>query len=334
MNLRRGDGFGVLTAVGNTPIVPLERIFPQAELRLVAKLEMLNPGGSIKDRPALNMLEMAWKAGDINEKTTIIESSSGNLGIGLSQACAVLGLRFICVVDPMTTSHNLKMMEVYGTEVVMVTEPDPTTNDFLSARISRVNQLLESIPGSFWCNQYANLANAGAHHQTMAEIFAACQGEVDYLFCATSSCGTLRGASDYIDQNDLSTKVIAVDAVGSILFGGTRQARLIPGHGAARIPELYRPGLEDGHVAITDAECVIGCRRLLQREGILAGGSSGAVISAIEQRLPDLPPGSTCAAILCDRGERYLDTVYSDAWVQQNIGDVLPHLTNGDSREP
>lgn len=143
---------------------------------------------------------------------------------------------------------------------------------------------------------------------------------------------TLRGTADYIRNNDLQTKIIAIDAVGSIIFGGKRQKRLIPGHGAARIPELFQPGLEHQHIYISDAECVIGCRRLLEREGILAGGSSGAVVSGIEKVLPDLTSGATCVAILCDRGERYLDTIYLDTWVQQNLGDILPNFhssTNG-----
>ncbi|MBV7340067.1 2,3-diaminopropionate biosynthesis protein SbnA [Chloroflexi bacterium TSY] len=310
---------GVLSAVGNTPLVKLDRLFPDSKVNLFAKLEMLNPGGSIKDRPALNMLQTAWQEGKINGNSTIIESSSGNLGIGMSQVCAILGLRFICVVDPKTTTQNLKLMKLYGAEISMVTEPDPATNDFLPARIARVNALLEELPGAYWCNQYANLANAGAHHQTISEIMQVFDNNVDYLFCAASSCGTLRGCSDYIYTQNLPTKIIAVDAVGSVIFGGPRKKRLVPGHGAARVPELYNTGLEDTHIYTTDEECVLGCRRLLISEGLLAGGSSGAVVMAISKVIDKLPADSTCVAIFCDRGERYLDTVYSDTWVEENL---------------
>lgn len=315
---------GVLSAVGNTPLVKLDRLFPDTKVNLFAKLEMLNPGGSIKDRPALNMLQTAWQDGKINENSTIIESSSGNLGIGMSQACAVLGLRFICVVDPKTTTQNLKLMKLYGTEISMVTEPDPLTNDFLPARIARVNALLEEVPGAYWCNQYANLANAGAHHQTISEIMEAFNNKVDYLICAAGSCGTLRGCSDYIHTQGLPTKIIAVDAVGSVIFGGPRKKRLVPGHGAARVPELYNTGLEDMQIYTTDEECVLGCRRLLVSEGLLAGGSSGAVVMALSKVIDSLPDDSTCVAIFCDRGERYLDTVYSEAWVEENLNIHTP----------
>lgn len=316
------DECGVLGAVGGTPLVRLSRLFPDTDIDLRAKLEMLNPGGSIKDRPALQMLQIAMANGQIDQSTTIIESSSGNMGVGLSQACAALGLHLICVVDPRTTTQSIKMMEIYGTQVEIVAAPDPETNDYLPARISRVKQLIDSIPDAYWCNQYANPANAAAHHQTMAEIVDACGREVDYLFCAVSSCGTLRGTAEYIEANGLATKIIAVDAIGSVIFGGPRGRRTIPGHGAARVPELYTPGLEHRHVSISDADCVAGCRRLLQREGILAGGSSGAIVSAIGQTIPHLPARSTCVAILCDRGERYIDTIYSEAWVNENVATV------------
>lgn len=310
---------GILGIIGNTPLVNLKRVFQDAHFQLFAKLEMFNPGGSVKDRPALNMLKDALKKGDIGPGSTIIESSSGNLGIGLAQACAFLGLDFICVVDSRTTPQNIKILKAYGAEVAVVTQPDPATGDYLPARIELVKSLLASIPNSFWCNQYANLNNARAHYQTMEEIVTALKGNLDYLFCATSSCGTLRGCSEYIKSNNLKTKIIAVDAEGSIIFGGKRGKRLIPGHGAARIPELFQPGLEDGFVHVSDLDCVLGCYLLLRQEGILAGGSSGGVISAIQKKAHEIPDGATCAAILCDRGERYIDTIYSDSWVKEHF---------------
>lgn len=313
---------GILGIVGNTPLVKLSRVFPEAQFQLFAKLEMFNPGGSIKDRPALNMLRHAFERGDLKPDSTVIESSSGNLGIGLAQACAVLGLRFICVVDPKTTQQNINILRVYGAEVNIVTEPDPATGEFLPARINRVKALLASTPNSFWCNQYANFNNAHAHHRTMHEIMRDLNGTLDYLFCTTGSCGTLRGCVEYIRTHNLPTKVIAIDAKGSAIFGSEPAKRLIPGHGAARVPELFQKGLEDEHIHVTDRDCLIGCRRLLRREAILAGGSSGGVIAGIEKKIAEIPAGSICAAILCDRGERYLDTVYSDSWVKEHLGEI------------
>ncbi len=313
---------GILGIIGNTPLVQLSRVYPDAHFKLFAKLEMFNPGGSVKDRPAVNMLKQAFERGDIGPGSTIVESSSGNLGIGLAQACVIFGLRFICVVDPKTTQQNLSILNAYGAEVNLVTEPDPITGDFLPARISRVKSLLADIPNSFWLNQYANVNNAKAHHQTMAEIVRDLDGELDYLFCTTGSCGTLRGCAEYIKAHKLNTKIIAVDAKGSVIFGDKRGKRLIPGHGAAQVPALLLPGLESEHLHVTDRDCLIGCRRLLRREAILAGGSAGGAIAAIEKKAAEIPVGSTCAVVLCDRGERYLDTVYSESWVKENFGEI------------
>lgn len=316
---------GILSAIGNTPLVKLERVLKHIPVDLYAKLELYNPGGSIKDRPAVYMLEKAFERGDIDAGTTIIESSSGNLGIGLAQACRYFGLRFLCVVDLKTTTQNIKILEAYGAELDIVRVPDPHTGEFLHARINRVKELLDSIPNSYWCNQYANVDNANAHHQTMHEIVMDLNGPPDYLFCATSSCGTLRGCAEYIRKYNLPTKLLAVDALGSVIFGTTKCKRLIPGHGAAQVPQLLKPGLEDAYTEITDLDCVAWCRRLLAREAILAGGSSGGIIAAIEKKAPELQAGATCVALLCDRGERYLDTIYSDQWVREHFGSVF-HL--------
>jgi len=313
--IRTADG--VLGAVGNTPLVPLERLF-EGQIRLYGKLEMLNPGGSIKDRTALCMLLEAWEAGRIGPNSTVIESSSGNLGVGLAQGCARLGLRFICVVDPMITPTNLAVLKAYGAEVELVEHPHPKTGDLLTARLERVQHLCRIIEDSFWINQYANTTNALAHHQTMREILHALP-RLDFLFVATSTCGTLRGCSEYLREHGLSTRVVAVDAFGSVIFGDQPKKRLIPGHGASRLPELYHPGLEDDFVHVSDLECVRGCYHLLRREAILAGGSAGAVVSAIAKYKHRIPLNAVCAAILCDRGERYLDTIFSETWTGEHF---------------
>lgn len=313
---------GVFSSIGNTPIVRLLQFFPDISFNLYAKMEMLNPGGSTKDRPALNIIKQGIRTGKIGPDTVIVESSSGNMGIGLAQICSYSGLRFICVVDPKTTQQNIDILRAYGAEIVKVTEPDPTTKDFLQARINRVRELLDTIPDSFWPNQYANENNSIAHQQTMREIVSALEGKVDYLFCATSTCGTLRGCAEYVRDHQLNTKIIAVDAVGSVIFGGTRAKRLIPGHGAAVIPKLFQPNLADSCVHVTDLDCVVGCRRLVRTEAILAGGSSGAVMMAVNHLKDEIPRHANCVAFLPDRGERYLDTIYSDAWVESNLGDV------------
>lgn len=313
----------ILSAIGSTPLIRLRRLFPDLGFRLFAKLEGLNPGGSSKDRPAWGIVRQAMEDGEIDSETVIVESSSGNMGIGLAQICAYLGLRLICVVDKRTAPQNLQVLAAYGAEVEVITEPDPETGDLLIARIHRVQALLAEHPKSFWPNQYANLANAASHYRTtIREVVDALDGELDYLFCAVSTCGTIRGCGDYLRRHHADTRLIAVDAEGSVIFGCEPKKRLVPGLGAGRVPELLDRDLVDEVLFIDDRDCVAGCRRLARREGILAGGSSGGVVTAIERFAGHIPDGANCVAILPDRGDRYLDLVYSDDWVRRNFGDV------------
>jgi N-(2-amino-2-carboxyethyl)-L-glutamate synthase len=311
---------GVLAAVGNTPLVRLERLLPDARFEVWAKLEALNPGGSIKDRAALSMLLGALERGDLRPGATVIESSSGNLAIGLAQACRHLGLRLICVVDANITAANLAILRAFGAEAEMVERPDPATGQYLPARLRRVRELLASHEDAFWPDQYGNLDNAVAHHATMREIVTALDGDVDYLLCATGTCGTLRGCVEYVREQGLSTRVVAVDAVGSVIFGTPARTRLVPGHGAGVRPALLQDDLADQVVHVDDLECVMGCRRLLRREGILAGGSSGAVVAALDALADRIPDSARCALVFPDRGERYLETVYNDEWVTAHLG--------------
>lgn len=324
---------GILSVIGNTPMIELNRIFAPAHFTVYAKLESFNPGGSMKDRPALNILKEAMKRGAVSQDTVIIESSSGNMGIGLAQACSYYGLRFICVVDPKTSLQNIRLMEAYGAEVDLVREPDRRTGEFLQARLDRVKKLLDATVNGFWPNQYSNPDNPAAHRQTMQEIAHELSEFPDFIFCATSTCGTLRGCAEYIRRHAPATTLVAIDAVGSVIFGSPRAKRLLPGHGSAVRPPLFDQALADEFVLVDDRECVVGCRRLAQKEAILSGGSSGGVIMGIERLRPAIPEGAVCVAILADRGERYLDTIFSDEWVREHFGEIS-HLWRRKSEEP
>jgi N-(2-amino-2-carboxyethyl)-L-glutamate synthase len=316
---------GAVAAVGDTPLVSLSRLSLSRHLRAFAKLEGLNPAGSSKDRPALAMIRRGVEDGLIGPDTVIIESSSGNMAIGLAQVCAGLNLRLICVVDIKTSRQNIQLLKLYNATVDEVTAPDPATNEFLPARLRRVRELVREIPNSFWPNQYENAANATAHYTTtMPEIVAAMDGRIDYLFCPVGTCGTLRGCVDYVRAVGLQTKVVGVDAAGSLIFNASTAGatRRLPGLGAAVRPPLYKDDLADIVVHVTDADCVAGCRELVRREALLVGASSGGIAAAMHRLAPDLPAGSRCVGIFSDRGERYLDTVYSDDWVTTRLGDV------------
>jgi cysteine synthase A len=316
---------GILEAIGDTPLLRLRRFLPAAGFDLYAKLEALNPAGSLKDRPARAILQHALAVGAVSPGGVIVESSSGNMGIGLAQVCRFYGLRFICVVDPKTTPANLAVMQAYGAEIDYVAEPDPETGEFLQARIKRVRELVASIEGSFWPNQYESLQNPEAHYDTTMREISDALDTVDFVFVPTSTCGTVRGCAEYVRDHGLPTRVVAVDAVGSVIFSDVRGKRVVPGLGAGIKPPLCEPSLIDDSVHVTDLDCVVGCRLLIEREAVFAGGSSGGVLSAVATYQRRIPAGAAVVALLPDRGERYLDTIFCDDWVRAQFGDVA-HL--------
>ncbi|WP_256760617.1 2,3-diaminopropionate biosynthesis protein SbnA [Cohnella sp. WQ 127256] len=311
---------GLCQTIGRTPLIPLKQLFSDAPYQVYAKLEMMNPGGSAKDRPALNIVREAIRTGEIDHDTTVIESSSGNMAVSLAQICRYLGLRFVCVVDPRTTDTHLKLIRSLHGEIEMVTEPDPGSGDYLPARIARVKKLQQEIKSCYWTNQYSNPNNYLAHyHSTMPEILEVLP-HIDYLFCGVSSCGTVRGCAERLKLNNLPTQIIAVDAVGSVIFGGVKGVRQFPGLGAALPPPINRTELVDRVIEVSERQCIEGCLELVQSEAIMAGASSGGVIAAIRAMQDEIPAGAICVAILPDRGERYLDTVYNEEWVRQHVG--------------
>jgi 2,3-diaminopropionate biosynthesis protein SbnA len=312
---------GVLDAIGDTPLVALRRFLSRPDVEVWAKLEAANPGGSAKDRPAAGMLQDALAEGVIGPGTTVIESSSGNMGVGLAQACRYHGLQLICVVDARAHDTNIRVMRALGADVRVVTRPDPETGDLLVARLKLVADLLASVPGSFWPNQYANASNPASHAAgTMREIDEALEGDLDYVLVATSTTGTLRGCVDYLREHERQTRVVAVDAAGSALFGGLHGRRLLPGFGAGVESPLSLGAHYDELLRVSDLDCVVGCRRLVSREAILAGASAGGVAFALEALSASMPAGSRCAAILHDGGSGYLGTVYDDGWVERELG--------------
>ncbi len=323
VDVTMAPGDGVLSAIGGTPTVRLGRMFPNSGFSFYGKLEGANPGGSAKDRVALSMLSGKIADGTLEPlRSVVVESSSGNLAIGIAQICRMFDIRFVCVVDANTSQQNIAVLRAYGAEVDIVTSSDDGSGNYLAARIQRVQELVRSIAHAYWPNQYANPLNPRAHLETMREVAESLDGKVDHLFVATSSFGTISGCREFIRANGLKTSVIAVDAEGSAIFGSRPRARLIPGHGAAVRPGLYQDGVADEVVHVNDLDCVVGCRRLMAKEAIFAGGSSGAVVTAVDRRSARIEKESNVVAIFPDRGERYIDTIFNDSWVHKNFGDV------------
>lgn len=305
----------VLGCIGATPLVRLNRLFPQERLSVLAKLELCNPGGSIKDRPARYIVEEGLRDGSIPTGAHLIESSSGNLGIALAMVARVYGLQFTCVVDPNIAPANLTILRHLGATVDMVHERDDQ-GGYLKSRIRRVHELLEGTAGGIWINQYANRRNWEAHfHQTALEILVDVGDPLDALVVGVSTSGTIMGLSRRLRQVFPRLRVIGVDAVGSVIFGSPAGPRRLPGIGASRVPELLSLEEIDEVVHVSDRESVQGCRDLALKEGIFAGGSSGAVVAAIAKIAASFASDSTIVTLLPDRGDRYLDLVYSDEWV-------------------
>ncbi|ASR38305.1 2,3-diaminopropionate biosynthesis protein SbnA [Prauserella marina] len=308
-------GDSVFDCVGNTPVVALNRLFPDHGVEVIAKLELMNPGGSMKDRTARYIVETGLAEGSIKPGDRLIESSSGNFGIALAMAARVHGLRFTCVVDPKTTTANLLLLRKLGADVELVTEED-AAGGYLTSRIRRVGELVAAHPEAIWVNQYANDRNWLAYyHGTGAELANQLVRPPGYLFAAVSTTGSILGCARRLRERFPELKVIAVDAVGSVLFGGTPGRRDIPGIGSSRVPELCCPAEIDDVVRVDDAEAAEACGKLLATEGIFAGGSTGSVVAAIARKLPSLPRPCRVLAIFPDRGDRYLDLVYDDEWL-------------------
>lgn len=308
----------IASCIGQTPLVALRRLFPSQGQEVIAKLEFLNPGGSVKDRPARFIIEQGLKEGSITAQTHLIESSSGNFGIALAMVARIYGLSFTCVVDPKIAPTNLRILQQLQAHVEMVRTPDDQ-HGYLKSRIQRVHELLDRIPASRWINQYANQLNWQAHYSsTGEEICEQLDRAPDCLVIAVSTTGTILGLARRLREKYPHLRVIAVDALGSVIFGGPAGPRDIPGIGASRVPELLCEEEIDEVIYVSDHEALQGCHELVAREGIFAGGSSGSVVAALHKLLPTFPSCYRVLTLFPDRGERYLDTVYNEDWVPVN----------------
>lgn len=304
--------------VGDTPLVELEVPFGGAEIRLFAKLEMFNPGGSIKDRPASFMIQQGIADGRITNSTHLVESSSGNLAIAIAMIARQMKLEFTAVIDPNVTKNNRELIEIYGAKIEFVDEKD-VEGGYLQSRIRRVRRLLDELPNAVWLNQYANPDNRRSHYEGIGEeVVRDMPVEPTHAFVGVSTCGTIMGVARRLREAWPAIRIVAVDVVGSVIFGSPGGQRRLPGIGASRVPEQLDTCEIDEVVYVTDWESMQGCHRLVREEGLLAGGSSGSIIAAIEKMVPRLPHDAVIVTVLPDRGERYLDTVYNSNWLPEN----------------
>lgn len=306
-------------STGETPLVRLSAATTGCSAAVYAKLESHNPTGSIKDRVAAEILSDALAQADFDRFTSIVESSSGNLGIALAYYGACLGMGTSIVVDPNATAEALQMMRLHGARPVLVTTPDEG-GGYLKSRIAKVRKLVESQSGWYWPDQYRNPANPRAHYRwTMPEIIRQLGFVPDTLLCATSTTGTLMGCATYLKDQGCKTRIVAVDATGSALFGQPPGRRLIPGHGASVQAPLLDRSLVDDVVHVNDEDCIRGCRLLLANDALSLGGSSGGLLWAARKLHCRSKLRGSVVLLFPDHGNRYQSTIFSHEWVRHNF---------------
>jgi cysteine synthase A len=307
---------------------PLDLIFRDLFYRLRAfagrhdvflKLEGFNVSGSIKVKTAIGLLEDLEQRGIARpHETVIVESSSGNLGVALSLVCAIKGYKFICVTDPNATRANIRGMELYGAKVIVIEERD-TAGGYLENRFETIDRILQSEPNAVWLNQYDNIANKNVHAEQTANEIAREFDKVDWLFVGAGTTGTLAGVSERLRHEFPKIKVVAVEPVGSVTFGGAPGPRNIPGIGTSLRPKLADLVNPDRVVAVEEGKTIEACLSFVRDYHLLVGGSTGTVLAAVQQLAPEFALGDTIVAISPELGEKYLDTIYNTAWVENVI---------------
>lgn len=288
---------------------------------LFLKCEGFNFAGSIKLKAAKAMVEGAERSGALKPGSVLVESSSGNLGVALSMIAASKGYGFVCVTDSRCNLSTRRLMESLGSRVHIVTQPHPESG-LLGARIEHVRGLCASDARYVWLNQYTNQDNWRAHYSTTAPAIAQAFPELDVLFVGAGTCGTLMGCARYFREWERPVRIVAVDAVGSVTFGGPPSRRMIPGLGAGVRPPMLEESLVDEVVLVEEPDTVRACHRLA-RSGFLFGGSTGTVVSGAATWLDLYDPHDQLTAVTLapDLGDRYLDTVYQRNWVAGLYGD-------------
>src|SRR6059036_4188754 len=298
-------------ALRPTPHIPLA----MEGMRLFAKLEYVNPVGSIKDRPAYWILKRAAERGEICDRTTVIESSSGNFATALAAFTRLVGLRFIPVIDPNISRTYESFLRRICPTVVKVEERDDT-GGFLKTRLKKVKELCATIPNAYWTNQYGNVDAMAAHYELTAGEICADFESLDYVFIGVGTAATIAGVSRRLKERYPKIRVIAVDTEGSVIFGGAPRKRHIPGIGSSIVPQLLSHAKLDDVVLISERETVQACRELLTTHGLFVGGSSGTAFAAVKRYAARTPAYKrpTVLFLCADRGTAYLDTVFDPTW--------------------
>ncbi|MEW6045042.1 MAG: cystathionine beta-synthase [Bacillota bacterium] len=336
----------VLELIGNTPLVRLRRVAATVRATVAAKLEFMNPGGSVKDRVGRTIVEAAEREGQLRPGGVIVEATSGNTGVGLAMAAAVKGYHTVFVMPDKMSAEKVALLQAYGARVVITptnVEPEDPRSYYSVSR-----RLASTIPGAFYANQYHNPVNPQAHYETTGpEIWRQTGGRIDVLVAGMGTGGTISGAARYLKERKPDLKVVGVDPEGSVYTEYFRTGRLgeahtykIEGIGEDFLPSTMDFSVVDEVVQVSDREAFHMTRRLVREEGLFAGGSSGAAVAGAVKYLEGLPghgEGLVVVVILPDGGSRYLSKVFNDQWMREHgllqppagrIADVLAAAGN------
>jgi len=313
----------ILEAIGHTPLVRLNRLTRDIQAEVYVKVDYMNPGGSVKDRIGISMIDDAEQKGLLKPGGTIIEGTSGNTGIGLALVAAVRGYKIVFTTTDKQSKEKVDQLKALGAEVIVcptAVEPDDPRSYYSVAR-----KLAREIPNSFYPNQYENPMNPEAHYRTTGpEIWEDSEGKITHFVAGMGTGGTMSGVGRYLKEKNPAIKLIGVDPMGSLYYEffktgevGKAKTYVVEGIGEDIFPSTMNFKILDDVMQVGDEECFVWARRLARQEGIFTGGSGGGCVVAALRLAKDLPKGQMVVAFLPDTGTRYLSKVYSDEWMRE-----------------
>jgi cystathionine beta-synthase len=307
----------LLDLIGNTPLYRFNRIARGVACDVVAKLEMLNPGGSVKDRIGIRMIEAAERAGRLKPGGTIVEPTSGNTGLGLAIAAAIKGYRCVFTMPDKISEEKVSLLRAYGAEVVIA--PTAVSPDSPESYYRVADRLAEEIPGAFQPNQYFNPDNPQSHYETTGpEIWEQTEGRITHLVVGVGTGGTVTGTGRYLKEKNPGVRVVGADPEGSIYSGDEVRPYLVEGIGEDFWPESYDPSVVDRYVTVSDRDSFLTARRVTRDEGLLIGGSGGTAVWAALEVARDLTADDLLVVIIPDSGRGYLSKVFNDSWMREH----------------